>query len=183
MIHGAQMSAVTNLADLTVLCSIDLSFNHITTIENLDGLSNLRVLSFFHNKISKIQNMETLINLSNFSIAHNNITDTKDIEYLRQFRELRALTISDNPVCEERNFRYLVLAYLSDLRFLDYRLISQEERKAAIPYYHDQILKMQDIKEKEDKEQSERNRQLQEDLELEVGYSVHSVMILTGIMY
>ena len=48
------------------------------------------------------------------------------ILYLRKFPKLKTLNISNNPVCQEENFKQYVAAFLPHLDFLDYRLLDEQ---------------------------------------------------------
>jgi hypothetical protein len=43
--------------------------------------------------------------------------------YLRRFRKLKTLTLKGNPFCEEDTYKQYVIAFLSNIEFLDYKLI------------------------------------------------------------
>ena len=45
------------------LRELDLSINHISTIENLESLVNLRLLNLSNNRITKIENLDALKSL------------------------------------------------------------------------------------------------------------------------
>ena len=46
--------------------------------------------------------------------------------YLRQFKELRTLNLSGNPFCSQADYKPYVIAFLSSVNFLDYRLIDEQ---------------------------------------------------------
>ena len=48
---------------LVNVIDLDISINHITTIENLESMENLRLLNLSNNRITKIENLEALRNL------------------------------------------------------------------------------------------------------------------------
>lgn len=54
------------------------------------------------------------------------------IESLRDKEKLFSLNLHGNPICDEYNndgnFRLYVAAYLPNLKYYDYRVISNEER-------------------------------------------------------
>ena len=53
------------------------------------------------------------------------------VVYLRQFKELRTLNLSGNPFCSQADYKPYVIAFLSSVNFLDYRLI--DEQSVSIP--------------------------------------------------
>ena len=46
--------------------------------------------------------------------------------YLRRFKKLRTLNLNGNPFCEQPDYKQHVIAYISSIDFLDYRLIDQQ---------------------------------------------------------
>ncbi|CAG5115260.1 unnamed protein product [Candidula unifasciata] len=130
---------IEGLESLVHLVWLDLSFNNIEVIKGLDTLTKLEDLTLYNNRISRIENMDTLVKLQVFSIGNNEIKDVKDILYLRKFRNLRSLTISNNPVYSDASFRQYVVAFLPELEFLDYRLVDQQEKAQAFDRFQNQI--------------------------------------------
>ncbi len=57
----------------TVCRFLDLSFNHISTIEHLDGPVGLNKLFLIQNKLSKIENLGHLTNLTMLELGSNRI--------------------------------------------------------------------------------------------------------------
>lgn len=57
-----------------------------------------------------------------FSILFINL----QLRYLRRFKSLKTLNLSDNPFCKQDEYKQYVIAFLSNLEFLDYRLIDQQ---------------------------------------------------------
>lgn len=71
------------------------------------------------------------------------------------------LTLMNNPIAKETDYRMLVLAYVDSITYLDYALIDPQDRQAAKEAYHDELL---DIEEKESvlAEKTTRDQQLEE---------------------
>eukprot|EP00927_Polykrikos_kofoidii_P016932 TRINITY_DN17695_c0_g1_i2.p1 TRINITY_DN17695_c0_g1~~TRINITY_DN17695_c0_g1_i2.p1 ORF type:complete len:560 (-),score=155.00 TRINITY_DN17695_c0_g1_i2:125-1804(-) len=138
---------IANLNHLTQLQWLDLSFNNIREIEGLDKLTNLLDLSLYHNQIEEITNLDGCPNLNILSLGHNNITDIKQINYLRMFRNLRCLCLDGNKVCQHESYHQHVLAYLVDLKYLDYILIVKKDAQQAQEGYH--LDELTEIKERE----------------------------------
>uniref|UniRef100_A0A8C3J7Z0 Dynein regulatory complex subunit 3 n=1 Tax=Calidris pygmaea TaxID=425635 RepID=A0A8C3J7Z0_9CHAR len=112
------------LESLVHLVWLDLSFNNIEVIEGLDTLVKLQDLSLSNNRISKIEHMDALQELQIFSIGKNNLTTLEDVIYLRRFKKLRTLNLTGNPLCNDEHYTLFVVAYLPDLVYLDFRLVS-----------------------------------------------------------
>ena len=65
---------------------------------------------------------------------------------LRKFKKLHLLNLEGNPASRESEYRSQVLAYLIDLKYLDYAMVVQSEVVAAREQYQDELL---DVEEKE----------------------------------
>ncbi|NXH67413.1 DRC3 protein, partial [Hydrobates tethys] len=113
------------LESLVHLVWLDLSFNNIEVIEGLDTLVKLQDLSLYNNRISRIEHMDTLQELQIFSIGKNNLTTLEDVIYLRRFKNLRTLNLTGNPLCDDEQYTLFVVAYLPDLVYLDFKLVSE----------------------------------------------------------
>ena len=52
--------------------------------------------------------------------------------YLRPFANLRSLSLSGNPLCRDEGHETYLIAYLPQLRYLDYKRISSENVYAPL---------------------------------------------------
>uniref|UniRef100_A0A8C2UVR8 Dynein regulatory complex subunit 3 n=2 Tax=Chinchilla lanigera TaxID=34839 RepID=A0A8C2UVR8_CHILA len=114
---------IEGLENLTQLVWLDLSFNNIKVIEGLDTLVNLEDLSLFNNRISKIDSLDALVKLQVLSLGNNQIDNLANIIYLRQFKHLRTLSLSGNPITQADDYKMFVYSHLPDLVYLDFRRI------------------------------------------------------------
>lgn len=133
---------IKGLDCLVNLIWLDLSFNNIEIIQGLDKLTKLQDLTLYNNRISRIERMEALTDLHVFSIGNNNLTDLENVVYLRQFKLLKTLNLSGNPFCSQADYKPYVIAFLSSVDFLDYRLIDEQSRAAATERYQISIEEM-----------------------------------------
>ncbi|CAH2090948.1 unnamed protein product [Euphydryas editha] len=167
---------IENLEQLTGLNELDLSFNKIEKIENLENLVNLEVLTLFHNKIRKLENMETLENLLVFSIGDNLIEDYKEMAYMRRFRKLRSVSFKGNPCCDDPMTNQFLKSALTRVTFLDYKLVTEEERENGRALFRGLLRKLDEADEKAEKE-----RLAKEDYEAKVKfYALSFVEYLSG---
>ncbi|KAM7091253.1 LOW QUALITY PROTEIN: dynein regulatory complex subunit 3 [Ciconia maguari] len=107
----------------------------LNVIEGLDTLVKLQDLSLYNNRISKMEHMDTLQELQIFSIGKNTLTTLEDVIYLRRYKNLRTLS-QGNPLCDDR-YMLFVVAHLPDLVYLDFKLVSDTTREAAVLRYQD----------------------------------------------
>lgn len=140
------LEEIVNLGHLKQLKWLDLSFNEIRKIQGLENLSKLEDLSLYCNKISVIEGLESCQSLQCLSLGNNCIDSLDEVIKLRQIRSLKMLTLSNNPVEKNTEYRMTVLAYTDNLHYLDYSMVDKNERLAAKKHYHDDLL---DVKEKE----------------------------------
>lgn len=56
------------------------------------------------------------------------------LRYLRRFKNLKTLNLSDNPFCKQDEYKQYVIAFLSNLEFLDYRLVDQQSVSIIFSY-------------------------------------------------
>ncbi|ESP03863.1 hypothetical protein LOTGIDRAFT_212018 [Lottia gigantea] len=154
---------VEGLELLVNLVWLDLSFNNIEVIEGLGTLTKLQDLTLYNNRISRVENMDSLTNLQVLSVGNNQLTELENLIYLRRFRQLKTLNLSGNPFCEDvEKYKQFVVAYLSHLEFLDYRLIDEQSKEAAIDKYQISIDEIQHNERAEERKQEEKQQKEEE---------------------
>lgn len=143
---------IQNLEHLVNLRWLDLSFNFITSIEGLDKLTQLTDLSLFNNRIKTLgTGLSKLTNLTVLSVGNNEISDLEQLKQLRRFRALRVLTLKGNPVCAQDDCRHTVLAFVDQLKYLDYELIDPRQVREAYDKKMEHVLELR-AKEQEEAE-------------------------------
>lgn len=123
---------IENLGELSQLRSLDLSFNEIEKIENLDKLVNLEDLSLYHNKIKEVhfEDIQNLRKLNLLSLSHNELSDIMSlIKSLSPMENLQVLTIANNPLTKEPDYKQYLYKNLTQLKYLDYALIDDKDRQ------------------------------------------------------
>lgn len=138
---------IANLDALPGLTWLDLSFNNLQHIEGLDQLTKLTDLSLYHNHIEEIKGLDGCINLNILSLGHNSIKDLKQIDNLRKFQNLRCVCLDGNEVCKADSYKQHVLAYLTNLKYLDYMLIDKKDVAQAQEGY--QLDELTELRERE----------------------------------
>ena len=106
------INQIENLEHLVNLKWLDLSFNNIKKIEGLSTLVNLEDISLFSNKIEKIEGLEQCTKLNCLSIGNNLIKEPDNVIYLREFRHLRLVNLKGNPICDDPDYKSVVIAHL-----------------------------------------------------------------------
>jgi len=119
---------IDGLDHLDSLEELDLSFNSIKRLEGLDHVPNLRILNLHRNLITVIENLHNALRLEVLVLSTNGVKTFDNIRNLRASVRLRALSLNANPICDEPDYRYFVLALLPELLILDYVRIQASER-------------------------------------------------------
>ncbi|KAK2586486.1 hypothetical protein KPH14_010753 [Odynerus spinipes] len=130
---------IENLDSLVHLKELDLSFNHIKVMENLSHLIELEILLLFNNYISKIEGIDNLHKLCIFSIGNNKIEDWEHVLYLRKFKNLRSLNVARNPCTEKDGYQEYLIAFVPQLIYYQYKMITKETRQTAMDKHHRMI--------------------------------------------
>jgi len=129
------ITKIQGLDRLVELRWLDLSFNMIEKIENLNKLKKLEDLSLFSNKITKLEGLEELTNLNVLSVGSNELDNLDDqVLYLHNLNNrLEVLKINQNKFKEEggKEYKNRIIAYLKNLKYLDYELIDEKLRGQA----------------------------------------------------
>nr|XP_034172526.1 dynein regulatory complex subunit 3-like isoform X1 [Osmia lignaria] len=160
---------IENLDVLINLKELDLSFNHIRIIENLHNLIKLEILLLFNNEISNVEGIDNLCNLTIFSIGNNAITDWKHVLYLRKFKKLRSLNMNGNPCTEKDDYLEYVIAFIPQLIYYQYKMITDEQREVAAEKHYRVLRTLQETEMKEDEE-----LQAQEEYEKRLAYHTNA---------
>ena len=138
---------IQNVDHLVNLKWLDLSFNLIEKIEGLDKLTKLTDLSLFSNEITTLSGLENLRELNILSVGHNKILDyVEAIKYLNNLKNrLQVLKMADNPFykLKEAEYRQFAIAFLNNLKYLDYELIDDETREKALEKHKEELQELE----------------------------------------
>ncbi|XP_040271702.1 leucine-rich repeat-containing protein 49 isoform X1 [Bufo bufo] len=130
-LHGNQISKIENIGHLGELRVLNLARNQISQVENLNGLDSLTELNLRHNNISVVSDVETLPSLQLLYLSFNNISRLNDILCLADSTSLSDVTLDGNPIAQESWYRQTILGHMLQLRQLDMKRITEEERRTA----------------------------------------------------
>ena len=106
---GANLDDVSLIQEMPSLEIVSLSINSIRSLKAFSGLPYLRELY----------------------LRKNMIADLNEIKYLTDCDNLRILWLSENPICDNPNYRNIVISVLPQLAKLDDIMITDEERNKA----------------------------------------------------
>lgn len=103
------------------LTSLNLSGNHIRTIEAPLQLPRLRSLDLSNNQLVSLDYLQLLVGLHTLIVANNRITCLSlSVNMLVSLsKSLATLDMSGNPVCEHQHYAQEVVHVLPRLRFFD----------------------------------------------------------------
>eukprot|EP01121_Diplochlamys_sp_Union-15-3_P021527 TRINITY_DN8753_c0_g1_i1.p1 TRINITY_DN8753_c0_g1~~TRINITY_DN8753_c0_g1_i1.p1 ORF type:complete len:243 (+),score=37.42 TRINITY_DN8753_c0_g1_i1:106-834(+) len=112
---------------------IDLSDNELSKLENFPLLTRLHTLFFNNNKISKIiEGIEkALPSLETLVLTNNRLQELRDIDNLSGLKNLKLLSLLNNPITTRPHYRLYVIYKIPSLRVLDFTKIRLKEREAA----------------------------------------------------
>ncbi|XP_069480858.1 leucine-rich repeat-containing protein 49 [Ambystoma mexicanum] len=130
-LHGNQISTIENVCHLGQLRVLNLARNFIKIVENLNGLDSLAELNLRHNEISSVKDVDTLPCLEHLFLSFNNISSFEDIVCLADSTSLSDITLDGNPIAQESWYKQTILCQMLQLRQLDMKRITEEERRTA----------------------------------------------------
>uniref|UniRef100_A0A0D9VE60 U2A'/phosphoprotein 32 family A C-terminal domain-containing protein n=1 Tax=Leersia perrieri TaxID=77586 RepID=A0A0D9VE60_9ORYZ len=118
--------------------TIDLSDNEIVKLENFPYLNRLGTLLVNNNRITRINpNLgEFLPKLHTLVLTNNRLTNLAEIDPLTSLPNLQFLSLLDNTVTKQPDYRLYVIHKLKHLRLLDFKKVKQQERIAAAEKFH-----------------------------------------------
>lgn len=125
---GMELSDLTILERMPEVEVLSLSINNVATLTYFSGCAKLRELY----------------------LRRNFVADLSEITHLLSLPELRCLWLSNNPIADEDNYRMSVLRTLPGLTKLDDKVVTNEEREAALTSGADLGAPVPELKEGED---------------------------------
>ncbi|KAI9106283.1 hypothetical protein DFS34DRAFT_57779 [Phlyctochytrium arcticum] len=129
-LHSNQIKVFENINHLQDLRVLNLEDNEIERVEGVEDLLSLAELNLKRNKIVEATNLCQLDTLKRLNLSHNEISSYEDIA-LTQLGNLIDFSIENNPVTHHTPHRSLILNRLANLKSLDGRRITDEERRTA----------------------------------------------------
>ena len=113
--------------------SIDLTDNAIVRLEGFPKLPRLSSLHLSNNRITRItRNLEDAIpRLEWLILTNNKLSNLADLEPLQTLPRLKYLSLIDNAVTNQPNYRLFVINRCKRLKVLDFRKVKDSEREEA----------------------------------------------------
>ena len=109
-IAGLDTALDSITSDIARIKWVDLSFNHLTSIEDA---------------LLQCPRMTTL------NLHSNDISKLKDLKILRKFKFLTKLSLHGNPVEDHKHYRNYVLTLVPTLKQIDFSSVTRQDRKNA----------------------------------------------------
>jgi hypothetical protein len=111
--------------------NLNLWGSNIEDISIIEEMPSLEVVSLSVNKIRTLRPFANLDNLRELYLRRNLISNLNEIKYLTECQNLSVLWLSENPICDNPNYRSVVICVLPQLQKLDDITITDEERDRA----------------------------------------------------
>ena len=111
--------------------NLNLWGSNIEDISIIEEMPSLEVVSLSVNKIRTLKPFANLDNLRELYLRRNLISNLNEIKFLTDCQNLSVLWLSENPICDNPNYRSVVICVLPQLQKLDDITITDEERDKA----------------------------------------------------
>ncbi|XP_021354460.1 leucine-rich repeat-containing protein 49-like isoform X1 [Mizuhopecten yessoensis] len=131
-LHGNQIAMIENLSHLSELRVLNLAGNQISYVDNLSGLDSLAELNLRRNRIRTVVDVDTLPSLQRLFLSFNDISSFEDIACLGDSNSLSEITLDGNPITQEQYYKQIVLRHMQQLKQLDMKRVTEEERRIAL---------------------------------------------------
>ena len=111
--------------------NLNLWGSNIEDISIIREMPSLEIVSLSVNKIRTLAPFANLQNLRELYLRRNLIANLNEIKYLTNCENLTVLWLSENPICDNPNYRAVIICILPQLQKLDDIPITHEEREKA----------------------------------------------------
>ena len=133
-VRGNKIPAVENMgATDNQFEVIDLSDNELTKLQNFGRLDRLVSILANNNKISRVGELPPSVD--SLILTNNRLTSLGDLAALGELPALRTLSLLKNPVARQQHYREYLVHLCPKLRFLDFQLVKEAERKQAARFF------------------------------------------------
>ena len=116
---------------INTIKNINLWGLELDDVSIFKNMPNLEIISLSINNLKTLRDFKDLKNLKELYLRKNNISDIKEIKFLSNCNQLKILSLNENPISNNPNYRLNVIKYLPFLDKLDDKIITQSEREMA----------------------------------------------------
>lgn len=141
--------------------NLNLWGSNIEDISIIEEMPSLEIVSLSVNKIRTLRPFANLQNLKELYLRRNLIANLNEIKYLTDCHNLSVLWLSENPICDNPNYRAVVICVLPQLQKLDDIAITDEERDRAEQKLSGKFEKEDDGEEEDIPDPEESNKKYQ----------------------
>lgn len=133
-LQSNHLTALDGIENCSSLRELVLNKNRIRQLGHnpLLGLSNLHELHLQENGVRTLTHLNTLKSLQSLHLGYNRINDLAEISHLVGLRQLVNIAMNNNPVARKQLYRPTLLCHVENLRWIDGRETSLEERERAL---------------------------------------------------
>ena len=117
---------------LEEVLNLNLWGKEIIDVSILKFLPNVEIISLSMNKINSLKFFQFCKKLSELYLRKNQIANLDQVAYLKKCELLRVLWLEENKICENENYRLLVIKTLPQISKLDNININENERENAL---------------------------------------------------
>ncbi|KFP87186.1 Leucine-rich repeat and IQ domain-containing protein 1, partial [Apaloderma vittatum] len=126
-LQGNNLQELPRLENHVLLRELYLDCNSISSVRMLSlyWLPLLQILLLSQNGLTELMPLNSFVSLEKLDIKNNCLSDFKDvITWFSDCHKLRKLSLSGNPILQERNFRPSLCKVLPSLQFLDDEILN-----------------------------------------------------------
>ena len=110
---------------------LNLWGSNLEDISIIAEMPSLEIVSLSVNKIRTLKPFSNLQNLKELYLRKNLISNLNEIKHLTECDNLTKLWLKENPICDNPNYREVIICVLPQVQNLDDVEITDEERERA----------------------------------------------------
>ena len=110
---------------------LNLWGSNLEDISIISEMPSLEIVSLSVNKIRTLKPFANLQNLKELYLRKNMISNLNEIKHLTDCENLTKLWLKENPICDNPNYREVIICVLPQVQNLDDIEITDEERARA----------------------------------------------------
>lgn len=135
--HNNLSDDLTCLAQCTALCVLDVSNNHITSLEGIQQLTSLQTLDISHNQLQTLEPLtsQPTTALTTLNASNNLLSDIDNtVTALKSISNLRTLLLKGNAKLVSNTYRRQIIHACPQLRYFDERPVEGIDHTATTAY-------------------------------------------------